>query len=575
MSLLQLPHTISNLNRLRHIALTMARHGFSAAVNRLRLAEYLPGLSVAAIPARFGGGKEERRRLSAPERMTLVLEELGATFIKFGQLLATRPDLIPKEYVHAFRRLQDQVEPLPGTEMAKVVVDRLGKPVRELFAVFEPEAIASGSIGQVHFATLHDGTPVVVKIKRPGTDRRVREDLDLLKALAALVEKHLPETRVFRPVMLVDEFARAMERELDFVCEASHTQSFAKEFADNTEVLIPNVFWDFTSHDTLVLERIEGVKLSDPALLEAGGVSAPRVADALADCFMRQYFLKGLFHSDPHPGNLFARADGTIALIDFGQIGHISDELRQQLVLSVIALANGDTDFIVDLYAEIGVFSDQTDLREFKTEFRFLINRYYGIPIDRMDIGEAFQETVNLARIHGIVLPRDFVLLGKSFVTIIGVIRQLDPDFRFDKAVRPFLREIFKSQLHPGGMLRRVGFYAYRLFSLVRRAPEDARDLIEKLRAGKIRIIFHHEGINDLSDNVERASNRVTVGMIVAAATVGSAIVLAADPKTMGTFPLPYLGEAPISILLSGIGFTGALVLGFWLVWRVLRSGRF
>lgn len=572
MSLIHLPNTYLHLRRLREIVSTLMRHGFSHILNRMGLFEHVPGLGAPKVRFPFGHEGEADAQVTVPERLTQVLQELGATFIKFGQLLATRPDLIPADYIQAFRRLQDQVDPIPPAEIRAVVETYLKRPIDEAFLSWEDTPVASGSIGQVHHATLLDGTRVVVKVKRPGTDRRVRQDIELLTFLASMVEKHVEELRVLRPRMVVEEFGRVMERELDFVGEASFTELFSKTFSDVEEVRAPAVYWDYVTHDTLVLERIEGLRLTQRDALDRRGYNKPQLARVLSDCFLSQYFVHGIFHADPHPGNIFVPRPGQIALIDFGQVGRISSDLRQQLAASLVALSQGDTDFIVDIYAEIGVFTEETDLREFKAEFSTLMNRYFGVPVDRLDIGQAFQEAISVARNNGLLLPRDFVLLVKSFITVFGVINELDPHFRINEAVQPFLRQLFLKTFAPGALSKRMGFYAYRVYSILRRLPEDARDLLEKARTGKTRIIFHHEGLEQLSDQLERSSNRLTLGMLVSAILMGSSIVLVSGAQ-LGSLPLPMVNmELQVSMLISGIGFTTAMAIGMWLAWGILRK---
>ncbi len=572
MSILGLPKTYANLRRLSEIWITLARHGFSHILSQLPLTDHIPGLARWKAPLqRTPAGEEE---LSTPARLRLALQDLGTTFIKFGQLLATRPDLVPPAYAREFARLQDDIEPLPSVEIRKVLERSLGRPVEAVFGEFEDEPLASGSIGQVHRARLTDGAPVIVKVKRPGTDARVQDDINLLRELAKLVERHVEELRVLRPKMLVEEFARTIERELDFVMEAAATRTFGRTFESNEAVQVPEVHWDYVTHDTLVIERIEGQRLTRWDLLEASGVDKRQLARTLGECFMRQFFISGVFHADPHPGNIFVLASDRIALIDFGQLGHLSEELRQKLALSVLALAGGDIDSIVDMYAEIGVLTEETNLREFRNELIQLIDRYYGIPLDRIDMGRVFHESLSVARENGIQLPRDFVLLMKSFVTIFGVLRALDPDFRVDEALKPFTNEIFSHLMSARGTIRGLGFYLYRLLSMVRRAPDGARDMMERVRKGRLRIIFHHEGLEGPAGLIEAATNRLTFGIIIAAILVGSSIVLAGGGESLGRYPLPLLGETNLAVLIAGFGFTLALFMALWLAWSMLRKRR-
>jgi ubiquinone biosynthesis protein len=572
MSILGLPQTYANLRRLTEIWLTLARHGFSHILSQLPLAEHIPGLARWKAPLQRTPADEAG--LATPVRLRMALQDLGTTYIKFGQLLATRPDLVPPAYAREFARLQDEVEPLPVAEIRKVLETSLGRPVDAVFAEFEDEPLASGSIGQVHRARLTTGEAVIVKVKRPGTDARVREDIGLLRELAKLVERHIEELRVLRPRMLVEEFARTIDRELDFVTEGAATGTFSRTFEEDETVHVPAVHWDYVTHDTLVIERIEGQRLTRWDLLEASGIDKRQLARTLGECFMRQFFINGVFHADPHPGNIFVLASDRIALIDFGQLGHLSEDLRRKLALSVLALAQGDIDLIVDMYGEIGVLTEETNLREFRNELIQLIDRYYGIPIDRIDMGRVFQESLSVARENGIQLPRDFVLLMKSFVTVFGVLRTLDPDFRVDQALKPFTNEIFHNLMSARGALRGLGFYLYRIVTMIRRAPDDARDMLEKVRKGRLRIIFHHEGLEGPAGLIEAATNRLTFGIIIAAILVGSSIVLAGGGESLGRYNLPVVGETNLAVLIAGFGFTLALFMALWLAWSMLRKRR-
>lgn len=563
-------NTFMNLRRLRQILMTLVRHGFGHVVAQSGL-DTLMGASARVKSAALAAG-EDVHRLSAAERLAKGLEELGATFIKFGQVLATRPDILPANYIEAFTRLQDRVEPLPYDAIRAVLERSLGRPVAEVFANFDEHPLASGSIGQVHYATLHSGEAVVVKVKRPGTDALVSEDLSLLRYLAGIAQKHIPELRMTNPVVIIDEFARCMEREIDFVSEGAFTEKFATQFRSDDRIRVPKVFWDYVTRDTLVIGRMEGRSLSAPESLE--GTDRHKLARTLSDCFLQQYFTNGFFHADPHPGNLFALPGSRLGIIDFGQTGQISNEMRRQFVVMLLALARGDADVIVDICAAIGVTTEESNLREFRCEFSAFLMRFYGLPMDRLDMGSAINEGIAIARRNGLILPRDFVLLTKSFVTVQGVLRKIDPAFRFEEALRPFLKDVLKESFDLKDAGWSAGFYVYRLLSLLKRAPEDARDILSKLRAGKTRIIFHHEGLEEVSGQLERASNRITLGLLISAILLGSSIVLVSGGDLVRTIDVPFLKGVPLSALIAGVGYLFAMGLGFWLAWGILRGKR-
>ncbi|MFH0910140.1 MAG: AarF/ABC1/UbiB kinase family protein [Planctomycetota bacterium] len=570
MSILRLPRTYGNLKRLQEIAVVLVRHGFGHLLGRLRLAEIIPG--AARLRLAVEGEAPLSADTAAPERLARVLESLGPTFIKFGQLLASRPDLFPPAYLEAFSRLRDRVEPFDTDEAVRVIETGLNAGLDDVFGAFDRTATASGSIGQVHYATLRSGAPVVVKVKRPGTDRRVRDDLDLLIWFAGLAEKHLPEVAPFRPRELCEEFARSMRRELDFVSEASYTAKFARDFENEPGVRIPRVFWEHISRDVLVVERLEGLRLSSAEAAALPSAERMRLGELIGRAFMRQFFVTGLFHGDPHPGNLFLLPDGKLGLIDFGQAGHLSAEMRHQLVVGFTALAQGDFDAVADMYADMGGLSDTTDMSAFKVDLMSLVDRYYGVPVEKMDLGQIFEEIVTVTREHGMRLPRELVLLGKSLVMMVGVAQRLDPGFRIDLAAQPYVKHIFKEEFHPWKLLKGSAFSAYRLFIFLQRTPGDIRDLLQKARSGRIRVIFHHEALESLTQRMDQAFSRLSLALVIAAIIIGSALVLGSP--SLGKLSLPILGETSLANFLGLFGFCTATLLGLWLIWRIFRSDR-
>lgn len=558
--------TYGNIVRLRQILTVLIRHGFSHFLHQIHLFEYAPWLGRLIEPS--SGDKEIGGDL--PSRLAHAFQELGPAFIKLGQLLATRPDIVSPPFQRAFAKLQDDVNPLPGSETTPILEKSLGKPIPEVFAEFSDTAAASGSIGQVHFAQLRDGTRVVVKIKRPGIDKQIEEDLSLLESLAVLVERHMPELANIRPVATVAEFRRVMENELNFVGEASCTAKFADSLGENPGVKVPTVFWEFVTREVLVTERLRGKSLSQ------AGVLAPEVradiAETLVKCFMHQYFETGFFHADPHPGNIFISPDGGVGLLDFGQVGHLSDDLRHNLASILVSLRDGEIDSMVDLYAEIGEFSANANLDGFRNDLTSLIDRNYGVPADRIDFSALMQDVLSVARRNGLYLPRNFVLLTKSLVTIAAVVRDLDPAFRLDEAIKPFARRLAVNMFNPVNVGKRAWRIGSRFAGLFRRIPEDARDLLEKARAGKFTIVFHHENLQNVAERTGRAVDRLTLGIIIASVVISSSIILVSGPGNLPGGDQPVLIGLSPSVLVAAIGFVGALMVGVYVAWGIFRD---
>lgn len=558
--------TYGNIVRLRQILTVLIRHGFSHFLHQIRIFEYAPWLG------RFIEPKPGEGELATdlPSRLAHAFQELGPAFIKLGQLLATRPDIVPAPFQRAFAKLQDDVDPLPGEEVTPILEKALGKPVSGVFSVFDGKAAASGSIGQAHFAELLDGSPVVVKIKRPGIDKRIEDDLSLLESLAVLVERHVPELAVIRPAATLGEFRRVMNNELDFVGEASCTAKFRETLGENRPVKVPAVYWDYACREVLVTERLSGTSLA-----QAGGLSRPereRIAGALVDCFMRQYFETGFFHADPHPGNIFVLPDGGVGLLDFGQVGHLSDDLRHILASILIALREGGVDVMVDLYSEVGEFAPDSDIQGFRSDLAGLLDRNYGVPADRVDFAALMQDALSAARRNGLYLPRDFVLLAKSLVTIAGVVRDLDPAFRLDEAVKPFVRRLVAGMYNPANVLKRAWRVGSKFMGLFRRMPEDARDLMEKAKAGKFTIVFHHENLQGVVERTSRAVDRLTLGIIIASVVISSSIILVSGPGNLPGGGQPVFLGLPLTVLIAALGFVGALAVGAYVAWGIFRD---
>ncbi|MBN1257126.1 MAG: hypothetical protein JXA52_05415 [Planctomycetes bacterium] len=571
MSFLSIPRTYGNIRRATQIAVILTRHGFGHLIGQLRISDSIPGLSKLRLAIKREGAGAPLE-VPTPKRLAQLFEELGPTFIKLGQLLATRPDLIPPAYVEELTRLQDKVEPFaPELAIAKIEKAFHGQ-LDDFFSNFEDTPVASGSIGQVHRAKLKDGSPVVVKVKRPNSDSRIREDLDIILWLADRMEKHLPEIRPMRPKNICEEFSRCIRRELDFVSEASYTAKFADNFKDDDSIVIPRVHWDLVSHDVMVVEEITGTPFSNFGALPSLPAERKRLADSLGTIFMHQFFISGLFHADPHPGNIFLLADGRIALLDFGQVGHVSLELRQQLAMSLMAISSGDFDTVADIYAEIGDIDEIADMRRFRSEMADLIDRYYGVPIEKMDLAQLFEELISLTRNHGLMLPRNLVLLGKSIVTVVSVAQQLDPGFRIDKVAQPFIKRIFRKHFDPRDMIKNSPFSIYHFLSDLKRLPRDMKEILKKVRTGRLRVIFHHEALEDLAARIDHSSSRLSLAMVLAAIIVGSALILSGSG--LGTSALPLLGETRLAYLLAIIGFGLAVITGFVLIWSIIRSNK-
>ena len=561
MRILELARTYRNLRRLKDIALVLSRHGFGQLVEQIKLGGYVPLLSRLL----GGPGGAGEAPTPAPERLVQVLQDLGPTFVKFGQMMSTRPDLVPEEYIAALSSLQDRVEPFASQAARAIVEAELGRPPGEVFARFEDRPLASGSIAQVHAAELAGGGRVAVKIRRPGADKTVLADLELLEGLAELAEKHVPELGRFRPRLIVEELGRSLRRELNFTSEAGAMVKFARFFAGDGDVRIPAVHWELCTQSLLVMELVEGVPLTDLERLRGAGCDTRALAGRLCRAFMRQFFEFGTFHADPHPGNVM-RLDGDVpALLDFGMTGQLSGELKGQLATTLLALVRGDMELMINVYTDIGVFSEGADLAAVRLDLLELLDRYYGVPARNIDMTAAFHDVLRLARRHEVDLPRDFVMLGRAFVLMSSLVRRLDPDIDIASAVRPYAERLLLERLSPRHLLKRAGAGLYYLSSFLNSLPRDLRQLMKKAQTGRLALTFRHENLDKLAQELDRASNRLAFAVIIAAVIVGSSLVMHAK-----------LGPALYGDI-SALGLVGYVVAGFLglgLAWAIYRSGK-
>ena len=563
MAIPNIARTSRKAQRLTEVALVLAKHGLSYFVHRLNLHRYLPrGKGLVSRPVREPAKLDEE---TIVRRLGLVMEELGPTFVKLGQVLSTRPDILPDSIIQEFRRFQDQVAPFGGEEARQVVERELGASLSELFDSFSNEPIASGSLAQVHRAKLKNGEDVVMKVKRPGIERKVLADIELLADLVRYAERHVEEIRVYRPTLIVEEFERSMRRELEFITEASFTSKFHEAFIDFEGVRTPMVYWDLTTSNVLTLQWLEGFNIGDRNRLKQHAIDRSKLTERLASAFMHMYFELGLFHADPHPGNLLVQEDGTLAIVDFGNSGHLTAELRSQVANVLIALTRHDMELVVQQCTDLGMFPAAGNRERLKSDMVDLLDRYYGMPLKRLDTGSVFADVTRVARDNGALLPREFVLLARSFVMVTSTAKELDPKFDLAGAMEPYARKLFFEKLSPRGALKSIGLGAYNLGRLVHKLPRQVADIIRKMDAGTWQILFKHEGLENLLGEMDRVSNRISVSIILGAIIIGSSLILHAK---LG----PTLFELPIFGL---VGFLIAGLLGLWLVWDVLRSGRY
>ncbi|MBI3835957.1 MAG: AarF/ABC1/UbiB kinase family protein [Planctomycetes bacterium] len=565
MNPLQLTRNVRSLNRLRQIAMVLTRHGFGHVVTRLHLGRFVP---VWMLRKRNRQQARQEWESTVGNRLVLVAGELGPTFIKLGQTLSSRPDLIPQSIIDDLKTLQDQVPPFDTEEAMRIISDELGGPILDAFGSIDPCPFASASIGQVYRATTMDGKPLVVKVRRPDIEETIRLDMQLSHALANSLESMMPEVRIYRPAVIVAEFEQTLMRELDYVNEASVTSRFHQAFENNAGIRIPKVFWEFSGSRVLTLQRLEGKSLGDLFQSEESleKLDRPSVARRLAECFLKQVFEVGIFHCDPHPGNLLVDEHGSIGLIDFGQVGYITPEWMTQLVIIAYGCLRHEIDIVIDAFADIGALRSQVDRSSLSRSMQVLLDKYYGLPARRVDLSTLLNEFSEIVRRHDVTLPRDVILLIKAFGTVASITQRLDPEFDLLTVLEPRLKKTMSQRFSARELGRDTAMAGWHLLNIVRHAPRQLRDVMRRIGDGGWRLHVKHENIDRLANELDRSSNRIAFSVVIAAIIVGSSVVVAArtDETVLG-FRVQTLGM---------LGYIIAGVLGLALTWAIYRSGR-
>ena len=557
MSIFKVHETYQELKRYGRIVSILARYGFGDLLQRLKV-------SHAGWQRMFTKEASALESLSTPARVRLAFEELGPTFIKFGQALSSRADLLPAEFVKELSKLQDSVPPFPFGDAKALIEAQFGHPLTEVFASFEEEPLAAASLAQVHRARTKAGDEVAIKVQRPGIEDIIETDIRILLDLAALCERHLPESRYYEPVQIVDEFAKTIRRELDFVREGRNIERFRKFFANDETVYIPKAYWDLTTPKVLTMEYIHGIKISGLEQLRAAGIDRKTVAINGANFILKEVFEFHFFHADPHPGNIFALENNVIAPVDFGMVGMLDEEIVRQLEIVLTAIVKKDADTLVNVLLSVSLAPEPMDRRAFRAELADFLERYYELPLQQLIIKAIIDDLMGLVRRHGLRFPPELVMMAKALVMYQGVGTMLYPEFNIIEHAGPYVQKLMMRRLDPARQLKEFSKLAGETVLFLKELPTDLRDILVKLKKDELGIRFEHRGLERLVDEMDRSSNRLSFSVIIAALIIGSSLVFqtGAGPKLFG---YPLLGLA---------GFLVASILGIWLLFGILRSGR-
>jgi ubiquinone biosynthesis protein len=545
-----------NVRRLSEIAQVAVKHGFGYFFERHRLTDLFPWID--------RDGKDESPS-DRGRRLREMLEELGPTFVKFGQLLSTRPDIVPPDVVAELRDLQDDVRPIPFTEVERVVREELGLTIEQAFLEFDEQPTAAASIGQVHRALLPNGERVAVKVQRPNAPRQIESDIALLYQAARLAKERVRALDFIDAEQVVDEFARSIRGELDYRAEARNAEVFRRNFAGNPEVKIPRVYWSYTRRRVLALELLEGTQLADVDVASLSAAERRELAYRAAEIWMTMIFRHGFFHGDPHPANVFVLEEGVIGLVDFGQVGKLTDDDMSKLTRLFIDAAGERVEALPRRLAELGVRYPREREEEFTEELREVYYRYYGVSLADIDPLQVIREAFDLIYSMNLRLPTRFVLLDKAIATLASVGIELYPDFNVFEVAKPYARNLLIERFSPERILSRARNESGELVRIGAAFPYQLYDFMEQIRDGQIEVGFVHKGLDEFMHGVDIAFNRLVIALIVVGGLIGSSLI--------GIFSKHGPFVAGVNFL-SFIGFLLSGALGIWLLWAVIRSGR-
>jgi len=553
-----LPGATRELGRLQEIVAVLVRHGLGDAVRRMGWAD---SLEKAGRLVRWNTAAD-LARLPPPLQVRRALEELGPTFVKLGQILAGRADLFGPEWITEFEKLHSRVPAVPYDELHGQLVEDLGGEPSEVFAWFDEKPLAAASIAQVHRARLHEGAEVVVKIRRPGIRPVIEADLRLLERLAGIAANRWPELRPYGPVALVQEFGRSLRRELDLANECRQAERIAANFAGQSEIVIPKVYWEWTRERVNVQAFVDGLPGDALERAEGEGLDRKLLARRGAKAVMKMVVEDGLFHADPHPGNVFYLPGNRIAFIDFGMVGRLSAQRRDELLKLMLGLVQRDASAVADVLLEWADGSAEEEMR-LTGDIEAFVDAYHGVPLAQLSLAAMLADVTDILRRHKLSLPSDLALLIKAFVSTEGMGRGLDPDFHMATEALPLLRRALRARYHPKAVVLRGWRSLNRMADLLSGVPDDLARLLRNVRHGGVQVHIDVRHLDRVGDQLDRAASRLTVGLVVAALIIGSSIVMTVrgGPILLG---LPAFGL---------LGFVGACGGALWLLRSVWQSG--
>lgn len=543
------------IQRIREIVKISTKHGFNHIIEHIKLKDKLP------FAKRYLHYKPcEEPDATTPERARLVLEELGSTFIKFGQILSTREDLIGEEYAKEFSKLQDKTPPISYDIVKSTIEHELGHRINYYFSEFDKQPLASASIGQVHKATLKDGSKVAIKIQKPDILKQTEKDIRIMRYLANLIEKHMTGWKYYNIPQIIDEFERSIRKELDYQQEKTNIKKFRKMFKDDETIFAPKVYDKYSTKRILTMEYINGTKIKD-LKKSRKRFDKKLIAKRGAESFFKQVLIHGFFHADPHPGNIFILKDNVICFIDFGMMGHIDKDFMNDLAQLFIHITNYNINGLINQLTNMGLVNETIDIRTFKYDTIDIMDMYYDNDLKNIQLGEILNKLMKLLVKHKVTLPREIVLLSRAIIIIESIGTTLDPGFNIAEEYKPYAKQVIRRKISPLNLANSIKDNAFEYEHLLKTLPKSMKEIINRMARGKINIEFEHKNLDAFSNNLKWIGNRLSFAMIISSLIIGSSLIMQTDKGHL-LFGFPIIGI---------LGFVISAILGLGLIISIIR----
>ncbi|MFJ5622365.1 ABC1 kinase family protein [Peribacillus loiseleuriae] len=553
---------MKHAHRYQEIISAFLRNGFGYIVKELGLTEML------SIPRKMAGLNHDVSSRTIGQRIRTFLEDLGPTFIKLGQIASTRRDIIPEHIIVELEKLQDSAPPFPFEQVRSIIENELGNQLDQLFAEFNETPLATASIGQVHWARLHSGEEIAIKVQRPNIRPIIETDMEILEDLARLMESRLSWAKRYHIYETMEEFSKALQAELDYYVEGSNSEKIANQSGNQSKIRIPDIYWDFSTKKVLTMEYIKGTKISQLQEMDHLGYDRKVIAERVTNSMLHQILIEGFFHGDPHPGNMMVLPDEVVVFMDFGMVGRLTPDMKYQLASLVISLKRGDTLGIIKAISKMGILSDQINMAVLRADVDELKEKYYHLPLSQISLGEAVNDLFTISFHHQIQIPADMTMLGKALLTVERVVADLDPDFNMMHAAEPFGQRLLLDRYHPKKIVKNTWSKFIEYTEIVTELPKNIKEFSDTLKKGKFRLEITMPDIHLFLEKLDRISNRLSFSIVLLAFSIIMVGLIVGS--SIG-------GQATLLWRLPAIeiGFGIALVMLIWLLYSIFKSGKF